>query len=423
MADRLIVQGDTQGDTTLYIDNINGLGGQTPTGDNVGILLVEVQGQSNAIFQLSSPLHAGAYSYTLHKGSNGNWYLQSHKDITSINLVKTVDKINISKPELLSYTIAVTNTGNVALNAIEVTDTLPNGIMQTLTLQSGDINQNHQLDLNEKWLYTTTYHATQDDMDRGDTLINLANVNTSDGVSDLASAYTLIMQNNHYSFTKSTTSNPKCIGDSLLYTFTVKNLGNTRLKVSKITDDNCKSTIALKSESSVQNTLLDIDEEQTYTCTSLPVTAYEAKVCEVINVANIAVKTNLSHTVLQEKTSKVITPIHIADPCPCQTVILERPPLMPTNSHVPLLTSTSATISWEDNAFNETGFKIYSNNILVGTTGKNETSFRINNLQARTTYTYIIKSYNSYDESYRATITLTTKDDYAWLPAIYNLML
>jgi len=423
ISDRLIVEGDTQGDTTLYINNISGVGGQTPIGDNAGILLIEVHGISNAVFQLSTALQAGEYKYTLHKGSNGNWYLQSQKDLAAIKLVKIVDKTSISKPEVLNYTITLNNTGNIVLNTIEVTDILPNGTHKTLILQSGDTNHNNKLDLNEKWVYTTTFIATQDDIDKGNTLTNTANVTTLESPSALGSAQTQIIQQSEYSFRKKTNSRPLFIGDSLVYTFTIKNIGNTRLKVLKITDDNCKSNITLKSESSQQNGILDLNEEQIYTCTSLPITHYEANICEVINIANVAVKTNLSNSTLQEKTSKITTFINVHNSCTCETAILERSPLMPSDSNVPSLSSTSATIQWEDNAFNEIGFEIYKDNILVGTTGKDKTSFTIENLQPRTTYTYTIKSYNEYGTSYRTTITFTTKDDYAWFPAIYNLFL
>ena len=423
IADKLIVQGNTQGTTTLYINNINGLGGQTPIGDNNGILLIEVKGQSNATFQLSSVLHVGKYNYILHKGSDGNWYLQSEKDLAAIKLLKTVDKVNITKPEMLHYTIALTNTGNIALHSIEVIDMLPDASHQTLILQSGDTNNNHLLDLNEKWIYTTTFSVTQNYIDNGINITNKAKVTTSDGTSALGTVYTKVIQDNNYSFTKQTTSNPLCIGEKLLYTFTVKNLGNTRLKVTNITDDNCQSTIKLKSESLKQNGMLDLNEKQVYSCVSLPVTLFEVKSCKVINIANAAVKINLSNIELKEKTSKVTISIHISDPCPCETSILKRAPLMPSDSHLLSLSSTAATIQWKDNAFNETGFKIYKNDIFIGSTKRDKTSFNINDLQPRTTYTYIIKSYNPYGESYRTTITFTTKDDYSWLPAIYNIML
>ena len=77
-SDHLVVQGNTSGVTTLYINNIDGPGGQTPTGVNDGILVVQVDGASNGLFVLGDPLpQAGGYSYFLVKGADGNWRLQS----------------------------------------------------------------------------------------------------------------------------------------------------------------------------------------------------------------------------------------------------------------------------------------------------------------------------------------------------------
>jgi len=81
LTDTLVVQGDTSGTTILSIHNINGLGAQTPTVDNSGILLVEVVGNSDGIFELDKLVHAGFFDYYLRKGSNGNWYLQSSEII------------------------------------------------------------------------------------------------------------------------------------------------------------------------------------------------------------------------------------------------------------------------------------------------------------------------------------------------------
>ena len=79
ISDSLLIKGDTQGTSTLYINNIDGLGGQTANGDNQGILVIEVLGASNGLFVLeNTTIDVGEYQYTLEKGSNGNWYLQSH---------------------------------------------------------------------------------------------------------------------------------------------------------------------------------------------------------------------------------------------------------------------------------------------------------------------------------------------------------
>jgi uncharacterized repeat protein (TIGR01451 family) len=420
-SDVLHIHGDTAGDTQLYIQNIGGNGAQT-TGR--GILLVKIDGNSNAVFTLDSePLLAGDYLYTLYKADDGNWYLHSIKNVPSITIKKTVDKAYVSKPGHLNYTITLENTGYTSLSSIYLKDIYPDGTSIILTFYSGDTNNNQYLDPGEKWIYTTSYVVTQDDIDRGLPLINHAYVSTSEGANGQSFTMTQIEQHSAYRFVKKTISVPHCIGDSLRYTFTLKNTGNTRLKLNKITDTNCKSNIALTSESVQKNGILDLGETQVYTCTSLPVTAYEANVCKVVNVANVSVKTNLSNHILPEQTSKVLTPVTIQQPAGCDCCILTRPPLMPSNAKALLLTSKSATIQWADNAFNEIGFKIYQGKTLIKVLSKNVTSVTLGQLKPNTTYTYTIRAYNKYGESYRTMITFTTKDDFAWLPAIYNLTL
>ncbi len=95
VSDVLLVKGNTSGKTILSIHNVNGSGGQTPTGNNEGILIVEVEGASNGEFSLEFDLRVGDYYYELVKGSNGNWYLQSHKILPSkILSIPLEDAIN-----------------------------------------------------------------------------------------------------------------------------------------------------------------------------------------------------------------------------------------------------------------------------------------------------------------------------------------
>lgn len=75
--DKLIVHGDTVGNTTVAVHNVGGVGKQT---DN-GIELVHVDGSSTGHFALTTgTVEAGAYVYTLAKGTDSaaqNWYLTS----------------------------------------------------------------------------------------------------------------------------------------------------------------------------------------------------------------------------------------------------------------------------------------------------------------------------------------------------------
>lgn len=73
-SDRLVVQGNSSGNSVLRINNAGGAGAAT-TGN--GILVVQVDGTSDATFTLEgSTITAGAFEYSLHKVGN-NWYLQS----------------------------------------------------------------------------------------------------------------------------------------------------------------------------------------------------------------------------------------------------------------------------------------------------------------------------------------------------------
>ncbi|WP_421566948.1 autotransporter outer membrane beta-barrel domain-containing protein [Stenotrophomonas sp. PD6] len=79
--DRLVVQGDTAGNTRVSVVNMGGAGSAT---DN-GIKVVEVGGASNGTFALEGRVVAGAYEYALKQGgkltpSDGNWYLRSEAD-------------------------------------------------------------------------------------------------------------------------------------------------------------------------------------------------------------------------------------------------------------------------------------------------------------------------------------------------------
>lgn len=84
--DKLDIQGDTSGTTTVTVNNIGGAGALTGT----GIKLIDVAGTSNGKFQLKgqytidnlAALVVGPYAYTLHQNgvgipADGGWYLRS----------------------------------------------------------------------------------------------------------------------------------------------------------------------------------------------------------------------------------------------------------------------------------------------------------------------------------------------------------
>ena len=76
-SDRLVVKGDTSGDTSVRVNALGGSGKQT----NTGIELIHVDGASEGSFTQEGRIVAGAYEYELERGigdNNKNWYLKSH---------------------------------------------------------------------------------------------------------------------------------------------------------------------------------------------------------------------------------------------------------------------------------------------------------------------------------------------------------
>jgi lysophospholipase L1-like esterase/uncharacterized protein YxeA len=98
-------------------------------------------------------------------------------------------------------------------------------------------------------------------------------------------------------------------------------------------------------------------------------------------------------------------------------------PTEPNNFITSSIDTTKTTLSWNDTSTNETGFKIYQDNILIATLPSNTTSYQVTNLESRETYNFTIKAYNANGESSPIVLTVTTKDDYGWLIPIYHAIL
>ncbi len=73
--DKLVIGGDSSGQTNVRVNNVGGAGAQT----NQGIELIQVAGASNGQFDLAGRAVGGQYEYFLFKGTgtDGNWYLRS----------------------------------------------------------------------------------------------------------------------------------------------------------------------------------------------------------------------------------------------------------------------------------------------------------------------------------------------------------
>jgi len=74
--DKLIIEGNSLGNSGLQVNNIGGLGAKTLQ----GLELIDVNGSSTGKFTLTQRAVAGAYEYgLLQNKTSGNWYLRSSK--------------------------------------------------------------------------------------------------------------------------------------------------------------------------------------------------------------------------------------------------------------------------------------------------------------------------------------------------------
>ena len=87
--------------------------------------------------------------------------------------------------QVVPYTFTVTNTGNVTLTGITVSDPKCAGAP---TLSSGDTNADSKLQRTETWVYGCSHTVTQAEVDAGG---NLSNTVTADSTESAPATSTL----------------------------------------------------------------------------------------------------------------------------------------------------------------------------------------------------------------------------------------
>ena len=153
--------------------------------------------------------------------------------------------------ETISYTFIVTNEGNVSLSNIVVDDPLLGGPIAGP--DSGDTDNDGELDVTETWTYSGTYTITQNDIDNGEVINQATATGTAPDqstVSDLSGSTTTtddstvieLCQNPAIAIVKTGIFNDEnqndCadVDETITYTFTVTNEGNVSLSNVLVTD-------------------------------------------------------------------------------------------------------------------------------------------------------------------------------------------
>ncbi|MBP7961013.1 MAG: DUF11 domain-containing protein [Caldilineaceae bacterium] len=175
----------------------------------------------------------------------------------AIGLTKTASAPVVHAGDVVTYTFTVTNAGDVALANVSVSDDLCAPVL----FGGGDGNSDARLDLGETWTYICT------DMLNGDTF-NTATATGTDALGGTVSAQAsarVDVINPGLRVTKTASAAQVYEGESVVFTYTVRNTGDTPLASLTATDDRCDPVVYAAGDVNL-NSRLDLTEVWTYTC-------------------------------------------------------------------------------------------------------------------------------------------------------------
>ncbi len=189
-------------------------------------------------------------------------------DVDSEGATASVDEVG----DIITYQVVVTNTGNVDLNGVLLSDTL----VPAVGSEAESITDNDILEIGESWTWTYTYSATQSDIDTnggGSGYIqNTATVSTDEIADQSSSAAVPINQNPAYTIEKSVTDvdgagatgHVDAAGDVIAYQIVITNTGNQTLTGVSVNDP-LLGSLTGPTESLVIDGDLAVGETWTYT--------------------------------------------------------------------------------------------------------------------------------------------------------------
>ena len=236
------------------------------------------------------------------------------KDNPSLAIVKTSDKATYYPNETITYTIKVTNDGNIDLKNVKVIETL-NGTWKDVSNNVNIVDDKNATikDLKVGQTETLTYvYVVPSDAQNNSSIKNIVkakedthNLNVSDDVT-----ITIIEKENPaLSITKTTDKKTVKAGDTITYTIVVKNNGNVDLTNVNVVDSltngkfvNVDDTITKVNDYTLIIPTLKAGESKTFTFTYVV-----DKDTTVKDITNIATAIETSHSLRVE--DKVVVEI------------------------------------------------------------------------------------------------------------------
>jgi len=246
-----------------------------------------------------------------------------------IEITKTADSSALATPtsagDTITYTIELSNTGLLDLTNVVLTDSIIPA--SDLSLVSGDIDSDNELDASEVWEFTGTYQVTQADIDSnggGDGDIdNTATVTTAELPPAEASVEVPITQAPLFEVTKAVDNVSIASPGTLNYTITVSNTGNVTLNnvapVDLLPDGSVAVLTGPLSDSGIAGSL-DVGEVWTYTTSYAAIQADIDAGAALINTVSVTTDETGADSVdaeerLRTLAMSVLTGLPLLIPC------------------------------------------------------------------------------------------------------------
>ena len=189
----------------------------------------------------------------------------------SLNVVKSSTTTSITAAgQAVPYTFTVTNTGNITLTGVTVTDPMCDA---NPVRQSGDTNNDNQLQTTETWVYTCTHTVTQAEIDSGGSLSNTVTVDSNESAPDTDTRNIPITQTPGINIAKTPATQSVVSGGTASFTLTVTNTGNVTLSGVSVTDAQCTTGPTRTGGDTNNDNLLQTTETWTYSCSVANVTS------------------------------------------------------------------------------------------------------------------------------------------------------
>ncbi|WP_158270365.1 DUF11 domain-containing protein [Limnohabitans sp. 2KL-17] len=185
--------------------------------------------------------------------------------------------------EVVSYTIAVQNTGNQTLTGVTVTDPF----ISDLTLVDSEATADGELDVGETWSYTATHVVLQSEIDAGGEIVNLATADSDQTGPDTDGASIPVEQAPSLNITKDATvpgGTANAAGEVVSYTIAVQNTGNQTL-TGVIVSDPFISDLTLVNSAATADGELDVGETWSYTATHVVLQSEIDAGGDIVNLA------------------------------------------------------------------------------------------------------------------------------------------